>query len=61
MTHFLDLVAIAIVIACAGYAMRALLPQAALARITGDATISKKSCGGCDGCSDKKAADDRRH
>ena len=54
MSNVLDLLAIAIVIVCAIYAMRVLLPQHVLASITGNASIRKKSCGGCDGCDSKK-------
>jgi len=63
MSHLLDVVAFAIVLICALYAMRALLPGTLLARFIGNSTgnrIAQKksgSCGDCDGCAAPKTDD----
>lgn len=59
MSHLLDVVAFAIVLICAIYAMRALMPRAVLARITGNSVAQKKSgsCGDCNGCATPKSED----
>jgi len=63
MSHLQDVVAFAIVLICALYAMRALLPRTVLARITGNNVAEKKSgsCGGCDGCNTAGKKDDGCH
>jgi hypothetical protein len=60
MSHLQDIVAIAIVLLCAIYAARTLLPRAVLARIIGNNVASTKSgsCGGCDGCANDKTKSD---
>jgi len=65
MSHLQDIVAIAIVLICAIYAARTLLPTELLARISGnngDTTKKSAGCGGCDGCAtDKKQTDSGCH
>jgi hypothetical protein len=60
MSHLFDVIALAIVLCCMVYALRALLPRTVLARITGNIVPAKKSgsCGGCDGCDTNKKTND---
>jgi hypothetical protein len=52
-------VALLIVALCGAYALRTLLPQTWLARITGNRVPQKKSCGDCCGCESTKPADEQ--
>lgn len=54
MNHLLDAIALLIVAACTLYALRTLLPQPLLARLTGKPQPRKTSCGGCNGCGKKE-------
>jgi len=57
--HLHDIIAIVIVLCSALYALRSLLPQTLLARVTGNTLLRKKNCGGCDGCGSVKKSDDK--
>jgi hypothetical protein len=59
----LDAIAIVIVLLCAAYALRTLLPGAVLERIGGRKIAAKKSadCGGCGGCSTDSNKDSGCH